>query len=88
MIRSQIYLTEKERKCLVLFSRETGRTQSDLVREAIDQYIQRQYQQKKTFTHILHETKGMWESREDISLDGLRSEWEKNIRDDDEDKTK
>ena len=39
MVRSQIYLTEKEKSSLKLISEETGRPQSDLIREAIDLYI-------------------------------------------------
>ncbi|MCK5829630.1 MAG: ribbon-helix-helix domain-containing protein [Methylococcales bacterium] len=42
MIRSQIY----ERSSLKIISEETGRTQSDLIREAIDSLIIR-IQEKK-----------------------------------------
>ena len=86
MIRSQIYLTEEERQCLSVFSQETGRSQSDLIREAIDQYIEWQYQQKKTFTHCLHATKGLWKSKKDlVPLDELRTEWERNFPYDEDD---
>jgi len=80
MIRSQVYLTKEERHFLSAYSRETGRTQSELIREAIDNYIQAQHQQKETFAHILRATKGMWKSRKDLpDFDKLRSEWDRNL---------
>lgn len=39
MQRTQIYLTETERQALRILAIQTGRTQSDLVGEAIDQFV-------------------------------------------------
>ncbi len=41
MICSQIYLTENERDSLKSISNETGRSQSDLIREAVDVFIKK-----------------------------------------------
>ncbi len=39
MLRTQIYLTEKERDGLAAMTKSTGKKQSDLIREALDQYL-------------------------------------------------
>jgi predicted DNA-binding protein len=39
MIRSQVYLTKYEKDSLKIISKETGRTQSELIREAVDMLI-------------------------------------------------
>lgn len=39
MVRTQIYLTKFEQERLQKLSRQTGRSQSDLIREAIDDFL-------------------------------------------------
>ena len=46
MLRSQVYLTEIEKKELNLLSEETGKSQSELIREAIDLLIQHKLEKK------------------------------------------
>ena len=41
MLRTQIYLTEEERAALRNMARETGKKQSELIRRAIDDFIDR-----------------------------------------------
>ena len=41
MLRTQIYLTEKERAALRELARRTGEKQSALIRRAIDDFIER-----------------------------------------------
>lgn len=39
MIRTQVYLTDQQRSELALLSKSKGKKQSELIREAIDQFI-------------------------------------------------
>lgn len=74
MVRTQIYLTEQERKALHLISEETGRTQSDLIREAVDRLVQR-YEGRDRL-RLLRKGRGLWKDREDLpDLRALRREW-------------
>ena len=62
MIRSQIYLTEEERAELKVLSQATGRTQSDLIREAVDLFI-KQSKQSVRLKHF-NNAFGLWSNRE------------------------
>ena len=76
MIRSQIYLTEDERNSLKLISKETGRTQSDLIREAIDSLINNV--NKKNNSKKRQEAFGLWKDRNDFpNIKELRNEFDR-----------
>lgn len=76
MIRSQIYLTEAERNSLKLISKETGRTQSDLIREAIDTLISKV--NKKNNSKKRQEAFGLWKDRDDYpNIEELRNEFDR-----------
>ncbi len=78
MIRSQIYLTEEERDSLKLISKETGRTQSDLIREAVDSLISRIT--KKNSSKKRHEAFGMWKNRNDFpDIRKIRNEFDRTF---------
>ncbi len=64
MLRTQIYLTEEERAALRLMSRQTGKKQSELIRRAIDDFIDR-FQPRKRLA-LLSQARGMWQERDDL----------------------
>ena len=76
MVRTQIYLTERQRNKLAAIARASGKKQSELIREAIDRLIDQASQSH--CESILRETAGMWEKRTDLpDFKALRSEWDR-----------
>jgi len=76
MIRTQIYLTDRQRAKLTIIAENMGKKQSELIREAIDHLIEQAGQnQKKT---ALKEAAGLWKNRDDLpDFKALRSEWDR-----------
>lgn len=76
MRRTQIYLTEEERKSLKLLSGLTGKKCSQLVREAVDLFI---VQSKSSRCEsALNRAAGMWKDRRDLpDFGALRRTWDR-----------
>lgn len=74
MIRTQVYLTTKEKKTLTQLSKQTGRSQSELIREAIEMLYATTQKQNKDRLERLRASFGMWEDRTDLD------EFFKNLR--------
>ena len=73
MIRTQIYITEQEQIALQSLARRTGKTQSELIREAVDAYIVKL--KKESRRELLQKAKGIWKNREDLpDFEKLRRE--------------
>lgn len=78
MIRTQIYITAKERAVLDLLVDQTHKTQSELIREAIDFYGEKQL--GKNRVAILKTAKGLWKSRNDLpDFTSLRKEFDRLV---------
>ena len=76
MVRTQIYLTQEEHQALRVLSAETGKSQSEWIREAVDRLLVQH--QKPDRKKLLQQAQGMWKDRTDLfDLETLRQEWER-----------
>ena len=73
MQRTQIYLSDAERQGLQALAQRSGRSQSALIREAIDSFLERHQPQGRLAR--LRQARGLWAGRDDIpAWRGLRGE--------------
>ena len=64
MVRTQIYLTERQRDELAAIAKTAGKKQSELIREAVDRYIDQSSRSRREA--VLREAAGIWKSRNDL----------------------
>jgi hypothetical protein len=64
MVRTQIYLTEREQDSLADLSARTGRSKSDLIRQALDEYLDRHPPEARQAA--LRGAFGLWRERRDL----------------------
>lgn len=73
MQRTQIYLTDKEKKAVRSIARRLGKTQSEVIRTAVDRFIDRESTGNKL--DLLRSGRGIWRDRQDLpDFEGLRRE--------------
>ena len=76
MVRTQIYLTEQERAGLASLARDRGRKQSEIIRDAIDSFLERNEAEQRQAA--LGRLAGMWRDRTDLpDFAALRAEWDR-----------
>lgn len=77
MVRTQIYLTEHQRDELAAIARRGDRKQSELIREAIDDFIRRRSRHLRQT--ILRESAGIWQDRTDLpDYEAIRAGWDRD----------
>jgi Arc/MetJ-type ribon-helix-helix transcriptional regulator len=64
MKRTQIYLTGDQRKALKTIGDRLGRSQSDVIREAIDRLVE--IYQDGNRLELLQQARGLWAERDDL----------------------
>jgi metal-responsive CopG/Arc/MetJ family transcriptional regulator len=79
MIRTQIYLTIEEMNELKALSYRTGKKQSELIREAVDEFLVKRSQTSRQ--QVLNDVAGIWQNRNDLpDFSELRIEWDRNSK--------
>ena len=77
MVRTQIYLTERQRAELSSIAKKLGKKQSELIREAVDRLIDQESRSRREA--VLRAAAGMWKDREDLpDFRATRHEWDRN----------
>ena len=77
MVRTQIYLTERQRGEIAAIANHSGRRQSEVIREAVDRFIEHESRRRRE--EILREAAGIWRARADLpDLDALRRGWDRD----------
>lgn len=77
MVRTQIYLSERQRDELAVIARMEGKKQSELIREAVDLFIERSGRRKRQL--VLREAAGIWKKRKDLpDFEETRSQWDRD----------
>ena len=76
MIRTQIYLTDQQRAELSAISKILGKKQSELIREAVDRYIDQAGNKRRKI--VLQDAAGIWKDRTDLpDFTEIRTEWDR-----------
>ena len=77
MIRTQIYLTKRQRDKLAAIAKTAGKKQSELIREAVDRLIDQASRSRREA--VLSEAAGIWKDRTDLpDFKATRAEWDRN----------
>ena len=77
MVRTQIYLTGRQRDELDAIARASGKKQSELIREAVDRFIDQAGSRRRE--NVLREAAGIWKDRTDLpDFKATRADWERN----------
>ncbi len=77
LVRTQIYLTERQHDELTVLARTAGKKQSQLIREAVDRLIAEAGSSRRKA--ILRNAAGIWKNRTDLpDFAAIRTEWDRS----------
>ena len=77
MVRTQIYLTQPERQGLAELSKSTGKSFSELIREAVNRLLEQSSGSRKDA--VLKAAAGLWKNRDDIpDFRDIRASWDRS----------
>jgi hypothetical protein len=77
MIRTQVYLTDRQRAELNAISKTLGKKQSELIREAVDNLIDQAGHDRREI--VLREAAGIWKDRTDLpAFRAIRTNWDRH----------
>jgi predicted DNA-binding protein len=80
MRRTQIYLTDEERKALRAIADRLGQSQSEVIRAAVDRYVD--HYQEGNRLDLLRQARGIWKDRTDLpDFSAIRNELDRDIND-------
>jgi predicted DNA-binding protein len=65
MVRTQVYLTKEEREALRWIAAVTQRTESEIMREAVDQLIKDSHE--GNLLNLLRQVRELWKKRTDLA---------------------
>jgi hypothetical protein len=80
MRRTQIYLTDEERKALRAIADRLGQSQSEVIRAAVDRYVD--HYREGNRLDLLRQARGIWKDRTDLpDFSAIRNELDRDIND-------
>ena len=77
MVRTQIYITSEEQTKLRLLSQRSGRKQSEVIREALDDFLARVSVMPRAIG--MQKCRGMWQDRTESEFRAVRNEVERRL---------
>lgn len=76
MVRTQIYLTDRQRAALAALARTAGKRQSELIREAVDRLLDERGGHRRDAA--LRQAAGLWKDRTDLpDFSATRAAWDR-----------
>ena len=77
MVRTQIYLTERQRNELATIAKHRSKRQSEVIREAVDRFIEQWSRHDRE--RILRDAAGIWSDRTDVpDFEAIRASWDRS----------
>lgn len=76
MTTAQVTLTETENRAIQALSQSAGKSQEEILHEAIAQFLERHQTERRL--HALRQARGLWRDRQDLpNAAELRREWDR-----------